>query len=83
MRDNPNHGASIMGGMWGAKLNPELRNEFKESFVKIFKDGLAYANREGGGWDQIVLKRFADFFLFENYIYRVSHGPRNMTVNNL
>ena len=81
MRDNPNHGASIMGGMWGAKLNPELRNEFKESFVKIFKDGLAYANREGGGWDQIVLKRFADVFSFRKlYIQGV---PRNMTVNNL
>ena len=66
MRDNPNHGASIMGGMWGAKLNPELRNKFKESFVKIFKDGLAYANREGGGWDQIVLKRFVDVFSFRS-----------------
>ena len=57
MRDNPNHGASIMGGMWGAKLNPEVRNKFKESFKDMFKDGLAYANRTLGGWDQVVLRR--------------------------
>lgn len=78
MRDNPNHGASIMGGMWGAKLNPELRNEFKESFVKIFKDGLAYANREGGGWDQIVLKRLADVFSFRKlYIQGVPRATKH------
>ena len=31
MRDNPNHGTSMMGGMWGAKLDAPLRSNFKES----------------------------------------------------
>lgn len=58
MRDNPNHGTSMMGGMWGTKLNRTVRAKFKESFRAIFKDGIAYANRSLGGWDQIALRRY-------------------------
>ena len=57
MRDNPNHSAPIMGGMWGGKLNKTLRDKFRDSFKEIFKDGLAYQDRTSGGWDQVVLRR--------------------------
>jgi len=58
MRDNPNHSASMMGGMWGARLDPTTRQQFKSSFRRMFKDGLSYAARASGGWDQAVLKRY-------------------------
>ena len=37
MRDNPNHGTSMMGGMWGARLDPPLRSNFKESIQLVFE----------------------------------------------
>jgi len=58
MRDNPNHGTSMMGGMWGAKLDAPLRSNFKEAFRKAFKDPVAFAARASGGWDQIALRRY-------------------------
>ena len=53
MRDHPAHTAYVMGGTWGAKVF-ELRNEFLSAFGKLFKDGLAYIQKEkGGGYDQV------------------------------
>jgi hypothetical protein len=57
MRDNPNHSAPLMGGMWGAKLNSSVRHNFVRSFKEILKDSMAYIPRGNGGWDQMALRR--------------------------
>ena len=58
MRDNPNHSAPLMGGMWGARLNTtQLRMRFTSAFKQILKDGMAYIARGNGGWDQMALRR--------------------------
>jgi len=58
MRDHPAHGASMLGGTWGAKVVNQ-RKDFFLAFKKLFKDGIAYLSRDkGGGWDQIALLRF-------------------------
>ena len=30
MRDNPQHGTEILGGMWGARMDTGYRNKFRE-----------------------------------------------------
>ena len=36
MRDHPAHTASIMGGMWGAKVEA-VRKNLRKSFADMFK----------------------------------------------
>ena len=38
MRDHPNHGVQVLAGMWGAKLNNNTRNKYKEMLGKIMKN---------------------------------------------
>ena len=52
MRDHPAHGASMLGGTWGAKVI-NLRKEFLLGFKKMFKVCLAAENR--------FLKRLFEF----------------------
>ena len=56
MRDHPAHTASIMGGMWGAKVEP-IRRNLRKSFSQMFKSGISYVDRNLGGWDQIALQK--------------------------
>ena len=56
MRDHPAHTASIMGGMWGARVET-VRNELRHSFAQMFRNGVSYVDRKLGGWDQIALER--------------------------
>ena len=38
MRDHPAHGAFIMAGMWGARLeSPEVRRRFLVAFKDMFQ----------------------------------------------
>ena len=57
MRDHPAHAAYIMGGMWGAKVN-ELRLPFEHTMKGMFNDGICYAPRDKGGYDQICLAHY-------------------------
>ena len=57
MRDHPAHGAVMMGGMWGARVD-SARPRFRRAFTKLFKDRLAYVSRLKGGWDQVALQRY-------------------------
>ena len=36
MRDHPAHTASMMGGMWGAKVE-DVRTDLRQSFAAMFK----------------------------------------------
>ena len=38
MRDNPQHGAVIPAGMWGARMNNGYRNELARSLNNLLKD---------------------------------------------
>eukprot|EP00096_Caligus_rogercresseyi_P007457 TRINITY_DN25318_c0_g1_i1.p1 TRINITY_DN25318_c0_g1~~TRINITY_DN25318_c0_g1_i1.p1 ORF type:complete len:364 (-),score=14.41 TRINITY_DN25318_c0_g1_i1:7-1098(-) len=59
MRDHPAHSTYIMGGTWGVKV-PQHRKELLKAFSKLFKDtsGLAYVNRNKGGYDQVALTKY-------------------------
>ena len=38
MRDNPNHGTEILGGMWGARMDTGHEDEFRQSMTKLLND---------------------------------------------
>ena len=69
MRDNPNHSAPLMGGMWGAKLNSTLRKDFTDAFKQILKDHMAYIERGNGGWDQMCLRRWTNVVVTMYYFW--------------
>ena len=60
MRDNPHHGAVLLGGTWGAKLvHPQIRKGFEEAFKKMSSDRSDYyAPRTKAGHDQNILKKY-------------------------
>ena len=59
MRDHPNHGVFVLGGMWGVKLNNEKnRQNMEKSFHEGFGAKIFYANRYGKQPDQEFLSRF-------------------------
>ena len=35
MRDNPQHGTEILGGMWGARMDSGLRTKLAEAMTKL------------------------------------------------
>ena len=56
MRDHPAHPFSMLGGMWGAKLdNGLVRRLFKSSWRDILNDKQTYAAKELNGPDQDIL----------------------------
>ena len=74
MRDHPNHGVFVLGGMWGVKLNNEkIRQNMEKSFHKGFGEKIFYANRYGKQPDQEFLSWFVwlvnstNIWFFENY----------------
>ena len=59
MRDHPDHGVQMLGGTWGAKLDQQfVRENFNNSFRKMFKDPIFYTSRRKGGSDQTILKKY-------------------------
>ena len=38
MRDNPNHGTEILGGMWGARMDIGHRTMFREAMADLIAD---------------------------------------------
>ena len=59
MRDHPDHGVQMLGGTWGAKLDQQfVREDFNNSFRKMFKDPIFYTSRRTGGSDQTILKKY-------------------------
>ena len=59
MRDHPNHGVFVLGGMWGVKLiNEKIRQFMEKSFDEGFDAKIFYANRYGKQPDQDFLSRF-------------------------
>ena len=58
MRDHKAHGAQILGGMWGTRLNPSTRKLWKKSWVDILKDQRSNATSAFGGPDQQLLAAY-------------------------
>ena len=60
MRDNPNHNAPMMGGMWGVKMTsfPQIRNLMSRAMENMLSDGIVRSPRSSGGWDQVALRRY-------------------------
>ena len=42
MRDNPNHGTEILGGMWGARMDTGHGDEFRQSMTKLLNDVMSF-----------------------------------------
>ena len=38
MRDNPQHGTEILGGMWGARMDTGYRNKFREIMEALLEN---------------------------------------------
>ena len=59
MRDNPNHSAPMMGGMWGVNLNTsyQIRDLMSHAIEDVLAEGITMAPRSSGGWDQVALRR--------------------------
>ena len=57
MRDNPQHGTEILGGMWGARLDNKTRKLWKDSWKRILSDPNAYVSWDKKGPDQALLTK--------------------------
>ena len=58
MRDHPNHGDAILGGMWDADLTrQESRSEWKYTMKLMLNDPQAFTWRWGPDQDQELLAR--------------------------
>ena len=59
MRDHPWHNTSILGGLWGIKLqNKEIRETYIKSFNMLLHDPLVNATRLEYGPDQDLLLKY-------------------------
>ena len=59
MRDHPNHGVFVLGGMWGVKLsNEKVRQNMEKSFHKGFGEKIFFADRIEKQPDQEFLTWF-------------------------
>ena len=59
MRDHPQHGIPMLGGMWGARLEDQtVRERWGQVWRKIGTDKQILEYRKGTmGWDQNILGR--------------------------
>ena len=55
MRDHPQHKTTILGGLWGCKMTETVRNQWKTTWKKVFKDKIVWANRSAFQPDQYLL----------------------------
>lgn len=55
MRDHKAHGALMLGGMWGTRLDNKTRPVWKRSWESILKDRRSKAKSASGGPDQQLL----------------------------
>ena len=59
MRDHPGHNVSILGGLWGIKLqNEAIRREYTKAFNQLLDDPLVNTTRLEYGADQDVLLKY-------------------------
>ena len=58
MRDHPHHKEDILGGMWGVKLTPAVRQKMDQSFEKMFDSNIFYKDPTIRGSDQELLKKY-------------------------
>ena len=56
MRDHPAHMIPYLGAAWGAEMTrSNARGRWRKSWIKILKDGKAWAPRSAKGPDQAIL----------------------------
>ena len=59
MRDHPGHNTTILGGLWGIKLqNKEIREKYISSFNMMCHDPLVNTTRLEYGTDQDLLLKY-------------------------
>ena len=59
MRDSPDHAASMLGGMWGARMEDDnIRRLWAGHWDRMLEDKLAFASREVKGPDQNILDKY-------------------------
>ena len=59
MRDHPHHRISILGGLWGIKLQKSnIREKFSKSFNDLLLDPLVNSTRIKHGPDQTALDKY-------------------------
>ena len=59
MRDHPKHNVPMMGGMWGVRLSSsKIRQKLHQSFMRLFKSKLFYADNNLKGPDQYILAKY-------------------------
>ena len=57
MRDHPQHGTTILGGVWGCKMTETVRNQWKNTWKKAFEDKIVWTDRSAFQPDQQFLNR--------------------------
>lgn len=57
MRDNPQHGTAILGGMWGARMDTGMRNIIDLSFRRLIHNTAQYWPGQKG-LDQTMLTKW-------------------------
>ena len=56
MRDHPDHGIPLLGGLWGSRIyNQGTRIQWQKTWKKILKNKKAYSLQNSKGADQTLL----------------------------
>jgi len=59
MRDHPQHGVPLLGGLWGARItNMNMRLKWKSTWEQMLKDEKTYSPRGSKKHDQDLLKAY-------------------------
>lgn len=58
MRDHPDHGVPMLGGMWGWRRATRTRPDWDSVWKRLLRDPLAKAPRSEWGHDQTLLRRY-------------------------
>ena len=74
-RDHPSHRFSMLGGMWGARLEEaNIRRLWSGHWERMLEDELAFAARRRWGPDQDLLNKhvwpWARYLAFEHDSYQ-------------
>ncbi|XP_023347972.1 uncharacterized protein LOC111716729 isoform X2 [Eurytemora carolleeae] len=80
MRDHPHHRRSILGGMWGARMDLDNRERYKNLFETLFEKT---SDRWQKGYDQSLLHKFVwpavqnEACIHDSYTCNLFPAPHN------